>query len=87
MKKIYEVEMSSTTYRTFEVVADSPEDAQNVAFAQLDEDYMISTAWKEGASVVSFNPLGGTSHMDNYECCAYIRGEADTNLDNLNKDL
>ena len=43
MRKIYEVEMSSTTYRTFEIVADSPEDAQNIAFAQLDEDYMIST--------------------------------------------
>lgn len=87
MKKTYEVEMSSTTYRTFEVEADSPEDAQNIAFAQLDEDYMISTAWKEGASVVSCNPLGGTSHMDNDEFGAYIRGEADTNLDNLNKDL
>ena len=48
---------------------------------------MISTAWKEGASVVSCNPLGGTSHMDNDEFGAYIRGEADTNLDNLNKDL
>ena len=87
MRKIYEVEMSSTTYRTFEVVADSPEDAQNIAFTQLDEDYMISTAWKEGASVVSCNPLGGTSHMDNDEFGAYIRGEADANLDNLNKDL
>jgi hypothetical protein len=58
MREIYEVEMSSTTYRTFEVVADSPEDAQNIAFAQLDEDYMISTAWKEGASVVSCDRLG-----------------------------
>ena len=57
-KKTYEVEMSSTTYRTFEVEADSPEDAQNIAFAQLDEDYMISTAWKEGASVVSCDLLG-----------------------------
>ena len=46
MKKTYEVEMSSTTYRTFEVEAESPEDAQNIAFAQLDEDYEISKAWK-----------------------------------------
>lgn len=87
MKKTYEVEMSSTTYRTFEVEADSPEDAQNIAFAQLDEDYMISTAWKEGASVVACNPLGGTSHMNDDEFGAYIRGEADANLDNLNRDL
>jgi hypothetical protein len=64
MKKIYEVEMSSTTYRTFEVVADSSEDAQNIAFAQLDEDYMISTAWKEGASIVSCDPLGDDIELD-----------------------
>jgi hypothetical protein len=64
MKKIYEVEMSSTTYRTFEVVADSSEDAQNIAFAQLDEDYMISTAWKEGASIVSCDPLGDNIELD-----------------------
>lgn len=73
--KIYEVEMSSTTYRTFEVEADSPEDAQNKAFAQLDADWEISRAWKEGADIVSCNPLGGTSHMDNDEFGAYIRGE------------
>ena len=75
MKKTYEVEMSSTTYRTFEVVADSPEDAQNIAFAQLDADWEISKAWKEGAGVVACNPLGGTSEMDNDEFGAYIRGE------------
>ena len=62
-KKIYEVEMSSTTYRTFEIVADSPEDAQNKAFSQLDSDWEISKAWKENADIVSCNPLGGTSHL------------------------
>ena len=56
--------MSSTTYRTFEVVADSPEDAQNIAFTQLDEDCMISTAWKEGASIVSCDPLGNDIELD-----------------------
>ena len=73
--KIYEVEMSSTTYRTFEIVADSPEDAQNKAFAQLDADWEISKAWKQNAEVVFCEPLGGTSHMDNDEFGAYIRGE------------
>jgi hypothetical protein len=75
MKKIYEVEMSSTTYRTFEIVADSPEDAQNKAFVQLDSDFEISKAWKEGADIVSCNPLGGTSSMSDDEFGAYIRGE------------
>jgi hypothetical protein len=87
MKKTYEVEMSSTTYRTFEVEAESPEDAQNIAFAQLDEDYEISKAWKQNAEVVFCEPQGGTSHMNDDEFGAYIRGEADANLDNLNKDL
>ena len=75
MKKTYEVEMSSTTYRTFEVEAESPEDAQNIAFAQLDEDYEISKAWKQNAEVVFCEPQGGTSQMDNDEFGAYIRGE------------
>jgi|DEB0MinimDraft_4_1074332.scaffolds.fasta_scaffold38024_4 hypothetical protein len=87
MKKIYEVEIASTTYRTFEVEADSPEKAQDIAFDEMYEDYEISKAWKQNAEVVFCEPQGGTSHMDNDEFGAYIRGEADTNLDNLNKDL
>ena len=73
--KIYEIEMSSTTYRTFEVKADSPEDAQNMAFAQLDADCEVSKAWKQNAEVVFCEPQGGTSKMDNDEFGAYIRGE------------
>ena len=67
--------MASTTYRTFEIVANSPEDAQNKAFAQLDADWEISKAWKQNAEVVFCEPQGGTSHMDNDEFGAYIRGE------------
>jgi len=74
-KKLFEVEFASTTYRTFEVEADSPAQAQDIAFSQLDEDYNISRAWKEEAQVVSCNPLGGTSSMSDDEFGAYIRGE------------
>ena len=74
-KKIYEIEMSSTTYRTFEVEAESPEKAQEIAFSQLDADWEISKAWKQNAEVVFCEPQGGTSHMDNDEFGAYIRGE------------
>ena len=56
--KTYEVEMASTTYRTFEIVADSPEDAQKKAFAQLDADWEISKAWKQNAEVVFCEPQG-----------------------------
>jgi len=74
-KKLFEVEFASTTYRTFEVEADSPAKAQDIAFSQLDEDYNISRAWKEEAQVVSCNPVGGTSSMNDDEFGAYIRGE------------
>jgi len=74
-KKLFEVELASTTYRTFEVEADSPAQAQDIAFSQLDEDYTISRAWKEEAQVVSCNPLGGTSSMNDDEFGAYIKGE------------
>ena len=72
---MYEVEMASTTYRTFEVEAESPEKAQEIAFSELDADWEISKAWKEGADIVSCNPLGGTSHMSDDDFGAYIRGE------------
>jgi hypothetical protein len=74
--KTYEVEMASTTYRTFEIEADSPEDAQNKAFFELDADWEISKAWRQNAEVVFCEPKGGTSHMDDDEFGAYIRGES-----------
>ena len=72
-KKIYEIEMSSTTYRTFEVEAESPEKAQEIAFSQLDADWEISKAWKQNAEVVFCEPQGGTSHMDDDEFGDYIK--------------
>lgn len=75
MTKKFEIEIESTTYRTYTIEADSASEAQEEAFAQLDEDYMISTAWKEGAKVSSCNPLDGTSNMDNDEFGKYIKGE------------
>ena len=74
-KKLFEVEFASTTYRTFEVEADSPAEAQDIAFSQMDADWEISRAWKEEAQVVSCNPVGGTSSMNDDEFGAYIRGE------------
>ena len=73
--KKYEVEIVGTTYRTFEVEADSPTKAQDIAFSQMDADWEISKAWKENAEVSSCEPLGGTSSMSDDEFGAYIRGE------------
>ena len=41
----------------------------------MDADLEISRAWKEEAQVVSCNPVGGTSSMNDDEFGAYIRGE------------
>ena len=73
--KTYEVEIASTTYRTYYIDAESPKEAQNRAFEELDADWEISKAWKQNAEVVFCEPQGGTSHMSNEEFGKYIRGE------------
>lgn len=75
MKKTFEVEIASTTYRTFQVEAESAEEAQELALSEMDGDWEISKAWKQNAEVSFCEPLGGTSSMDNDEFGKYIKGE------------
>ena len=75
MNKTFEVEIASTTYRTFQVEAESAEEAQELALSEMDGDWEISKAWKQNAEVSFCEPLGGTSSMDNDEFGKYIRGE------------
>lgn len=72
-KKVYRIEMESTTYHTWEIEADSAEKAQQIAYAQMDRDVELSHDWKQGAEIVSCNPLDGTSDMDNDEFGEYIK--------------
>jgi len=71
----FEIEVASTTYRTYQVKAESPDKANEIALAEMDADWEISKAWKQNAEVVYCEPQGGTSHMDDDEFGAYIRGE------------
>ena len=71
----FEIEVASTTYRTYQVKAESANKANEIALAEMDADWEISKAWKENAEVVSCQPQGGTSHMSDDEFGAYIRGE------------
>ena len=71
----YEIEIASTTYRTYQVKAESPDKANEIALAEMDADWEISKAWKQNAEVVYCQPQGGTSHMSDDEFGAYIRGE------------
>lgn len=73
--KTYEIEIGSTTYRTYEVKAESPQKAQEIALNEMDADWEISKAWKQNAEVVFCEPQGGTSDMSNEEFGKYIREE------------
>ena len=71
--KWFEIEMGSTTYRTWKVKAESAKKAQQLALSEMDCDWEISPEWKQGAEVTSCNPVGGTSHMSNEEFGNYIK--------------
>ena len=71
----YEIEVASTTYRTYQVKAESPDKANEIALSEMDADWEISKAWKQNAEVVFCEPKGGTSSMSDDEFGADIRGE------------
>jgi|TARA_R110000851_G_scaffold5872_6_gene23908 hypothetical protein len=54
MKK-YEIEIGSTTYRTYYVSADSQEEAEELALAEVGTDFEIPQAWAENAEVTCIN--------------------------------
>ena len=56
-KKFYEVEFSSTTYRTYEVEAESKEEAEEIASDDMYNDCEVGESWKEGADVTEIKEL------------------------------
>lgn len=53
----FEIDVASTTYRTYQVKAESPSKACEIAMAEMDADWEISKAWKQNAEVVSCDPF------------------------------
>ena len=51
--KWYEVEVGGTTYRTYDIKAESKEKAEELALGAVDEDWEISKAWKQSAEVIA----------------------------------
>ena len=49
----YEVEIKGTTYRTYDIKAESKEKAEEMALDAVDEDWEISKEWKRNAEVES----------------------------------
>ena len=50
MKK-YEVEIAGTTCRTYWVTASSPEEAEDIAFSEMEADWEIHSAWKQNSQI------------------------------------
>jgi hypothetical protein len=49
--KWYEVEIKGTTYRTYDIKAESKKKAKELALGAVDEDWEISKEWKRNAEV------------------------------------
>lgn len=49
--KTYEIEIASTTYRTYYIDADSQDEAEMRAFQEVDADWEISKAWRQNAEI------------------------------------
>ena len=49
--KWYQVEIMGTTYRTYDIKAESKEKAEELALDAVDEDWEIRKAWKRNAEV------------------------------------
>jgi hypothetical protein len=51
----YEIEIGSTTYRTYYITAESQEKAEELALKSVGFDFEISQAWAENAVVTCVN--------------------------------
>jgi hypothetical protein len=71
--KTFEIEIASTTYRTYFIDSESEDDAVSRAFDEMDADWEISKAWKQNAEV---------SFVEEQE-----KPKDDSELDKLNQDL
>lgn len=71
--KTFEIEIASTTYRTYFIDSESKDDAVSRAFDEMESDWEISKAWKQNAEV---------SFVEERE-----RPKDDSELDKLNQDL
>jgi hypothetical protein len=71
--KTFEIEIASTTYRTYFIDSESKDDAVSRAFDEMEADWEISKAWKQNAEV---------SFVEEQE-----KPKDDSELDKLNQDL
>lgn len=78
--KTFEIEIASTTYRTYFIDSESKDDAVSRAFDEMEADWEISEAWKQNAEVSLVEEEEKEPKEDSMEL-------DDSELDNLNQDL
>ena len=78
--KTFEIEIASTTYRTYFIDSESKDDAVSRAFDEMEADWEISKAWKQNAEVTFVEEQEKESEEDSMEL-------DDSELDKLNQDL
>ena len=65
--KTFEIEIASTTYRTYFIDSESKDDAISRAFDEVDADWEISKAWKQNAEVSFIEEQEKESEEDSME--------------------
>ena len=65
--KTFEIEIASTTYRTYFIDSESKDDAVSRAFDEVDADWEISKAWKQNAEVSFIEEQEKESEEDSME--------------------
>ena len=78
--KTFEIEIASTTYRTYFIDSESKDDAVSRAFDEMEADWEISKAWKQNAEVSLVEEKEKEPKEDSMEL-------NDSELDKLNQDL
>jgi hypothetical protein len=78
--KTYEIEIASTTYRTYFIDAESQDEAETRAFEEVDADWEISKAWRQNAEITYVEEREKESEEGSMEL-------NDSELDKLNQDL
>jgi len=65
--KTYEVEFTSSTFRTYYVDAESEHEANEIALKALEEDFEVSPAWVENAEINYIEQIGRTETPESCE--------------------
>ena len=65
--KTYEVEIMGTTYRTYYITAESQEQAEEIAWEEMDTDWEIPSVWKQNAELSYSEEMEEENEEDSME--------------------